>query len=356
MPCARKSGGRGLRALRGRVTRFEVLEPRQLLTSTLFVNTLADTTNIFLGETFPAYNPGDPLSLRDAVAIANNTAALPGHSGDQFQINFNGGAAAGGTINLSHTASLILAKSDLVVASNIDIEGLPAASSANGITIANTVLQSRIFAVAAIGNLTLDSVTLTGGAVYGGDGGNGLGGGGGGGGLGGAVLNDGTLTLLNSTLSGNTATGGTGGPGGTSSPGGQGGGWNGGAGAVGAGVANPGGLGGGGGGGGTGTGYSAGHGGFGGGGGGAGFHAGTSQYGGYGGFGGGNGSNTSPSSTTGGFGGGGAGMGGALFNMGIAVITNCTFTGNTATGGLAGGTAPRRVMVWAAPFSTTVAT
>ena len=59
-------------------------------------------------------------------------------------------------------------------------------------------------------------------------------------------------------------------------------------------------------------------------------------------------------------GGGGAGMGGAVFNeAGTVVITNSTFTGNTASGG-AGGTGSsdnleRPARGWAADCSTTTA-
>lgn len=239
----------------------------------------------------------------------------------------------------------------------------------------------RIFGVYAGASLTVEYLTLTGGNSTGGVGQNrGLAagpGGGGGAGLGGAIFNNGTVSILNSTLFGNTAQGGDGGTptqfnaggsgggavggngGGPSSVEGGGGGGVGGlafdfsggpnenggtaplgdngvAGGGGGGAATPGqpagnglapssagfGGGGGGGGGSINTGGPGGAGGFGGGGGGAGGVQNSS--GGAGGFGGGGGGSSFGGTVgKGGFGGGnggvgggggGAGLGGALFN------------------------------------------
>jgi hypothetical protein len=232
-----------------------------------------------------------------------------------------------------------------------------------GITITHSgTTPFRLFDVDTNGSLTLQDLTLSGGNVQGGAGGNGnRGGGGGGAGLGGAIFNKGKLTLVDSTLTGNTALGGAGGSSSGASvagAGGAGGGPNGGSagpkplqfGDPAAGGA--GGFGGGGGGAGAGafifgfgnhtyhSGGAGGSGGFGGGGGGgtAGFLGGG---GGYGGGGGGIGSGKDPLSggraLAYGGGGGGAGMGGAVFNeAGTVVITNSTFTANTASGGSAG--------------------
>ncbi|MFO1440531.1 MAG: IPT/TIG domain-containing protein [Verrucomicrobiaceae bacterium] len=171
------------------------------------------------------------------------------------------------------------------------------------------------------------------------------GGGGGGGGLGGAIYNtqSATLTLTTSTFFGNTATGGAGGNpgGGAPASGGQTGsdGQGGGGGGVGGSAPTGGGSFGGGGAGGSATSNRSGGGGgrYGGGGGGGGhylFGQGGSA-GGAGGFGGGNGGN---GDKNGAGGGGGGGFGGAIFNFGGSSfsMTDCTVVNNTATGGAGG--------------------
>jgi uncharacterized repeat protein (TIGR01451 family) len=254
--------------------------------------------------------------------------------------------------------------------------------------------ERRLFHVMPSGNLTLENLTLTKGVARGGNGGSGDAGGGGAAGMGGAVFNEGTLSIIRSTFSENTAYGGhghphgsgygSGGGGGTGEdgrdrvddPGGDGGDPNGGAGGGADGDGGNGGNGGGGGGGGgswcacTHTAGDGGNGGFGGGGGGGG-HAlatgggtqatgGNGGDGGFGGGGGGAGSAESGSgsgnfagtsgtagfgggdgqtatvggSGVGGAGGGGAGMGGAILNQGGTVtIESSTFSANVAWGG-----------------------
>ena len=303
-------------------------------------------------------------SLRQAIIDANTAAGAD-------TIVFAAGltASAPATINLSTSGDGTAGPSALGITSEITITG---PNGANGITLNNTVNQ-RLFYISAAGNLTLDSLTLSGGKAQGGNGG--AGGGGGAAGLGGAIFNSGNLTLRNSTLSGNLALGGNGGAaglggydsggggglGGNGSINGNGGGPNGGAGGSGSlggrgGNGGPGGGGGGavssalggdggfgGGGGGGGAGGRAGDGGFGGGGGSGGDHVsnGTNaRFGtgrgeaGDGGFGGGTGGGTHDSVQDIGLGGGGgAGLGGAIFNVGTVVISNSTFNRNTATGG-----------------------
>ena len=284
-------------------------------------------------------------------------------------------ASGSATIALSTVGNTTAGPSDFGVSTNLTIVG---STGNNGITLNNSGSQ-RLFYISAAGSLTVQNLTLSGGAAHGGNGGSGSGAGGGGAaGLGGAVFNQGALTLVSSTLSGNTASGGNGGSygghaggagggglGGNgvngSSDGGNGGLPNGGAGSPyygGDGYA--GGFGGGGGGGNSGT-YFGGKGGAGGFGGGGGAGAGTVYAGGYaglgglGGFGGGGGQGSNGgrpilgisaggaggfgggNGTTGistGSGGGGGGLGGAVFNNGGAVvITNSTLTGNSAQGG-----------------------
>jgi len=255
----------------------------------------------------------------------------------------------------------------------------------NGITISASN-NFRHFHVQSAGSLTLDFLTLSNGKANGMSGGSGSGGGSAG--MGGAILNEGTLTINNSTLLNNIAKGGNGGNGNRDAGGGGGGvgekGVNGSNSAGRGGSPNSGsasggdgGIGGGGGGGfqrtgaGSGTSGSGGNGGFTGGGGGGGYCLGTGggsgtvtagdggdggfgaggggggatvsfNYsrnpgsGGNGGYGGGDGATggSSQNSAIGGGGGGGAGMGGAIFNHGgTATITNSTFSNNTAEGG-----------------------
>jgi len=223
---------------------------------------------------------------------------------------------------------------------------------------------TRIFFIAN-GTVTIGGLTLAKGLGNGGNGGDGSGGGGAG--MGGAIfLNGGWLTLNGVVVSGNRAQGGQGGAagyggggggfGGNGSPSGQGGapgdlyGNNGGMGGSVGGIGTSGGYGGFGGGGGGG-GYTpplftnpnariavpgpkpGGAGGFGVGGGGGGGGA-------VGGFGGGNGADNSNG------GGGGAGFGGALFaSAGTVLLINVSFTGNSTSRGVAGGTG--------APFAAT---
>ncbi len=208
-----------------------------------------------------------------------------------------------------------------------------------------TTSDHRLFAVEAGATLTLEDVTLRNGVAQGGSSFSG----GGAAGMGGAIFNEGTLNLIQSTLSGNTATGGAGGVGTYTGGGGLGGSGD----VLGNGGGPNGGMYGGGNagfGGGGGSGYNpvtvatypGGNGGFGGGGG---YTTGVGSYGGFGG-GGGGGSAAGANQGYGGgqgapfgsggtyYGGGGAGMGGAIFNAaGTVTITNSTLAGNTAQGG-----------------------
>ena len=86
----------------------------------------------------------------------------------------------------------------------------------NGVTISGPGSSGnlRLFRVASGASLTLENLTLSGGSIVGFAGGSSAergGGGGGTAGVGGAILNQGTLAIQNSTLSGNTARGGAGG-------------------------------------------------------------------------------------------------------------------------------------------------
>ncbi len=263
---------------------------------------------------------------------------------------------ADATISLSTIGDTSIGPSAFLITNNqVTIQG-----TRQTITLASGTPAMRLFAVTPTGNLTLEDLTLSNGIAQGGAGGAGEGGGAAG--LGGAIYNQGTLTILDSALTGNQAIGGSnnattadGGGGGLGGPadatgdggppnGGTGSG-NGGFGGGGGDASGDGGFGGGGGVGVAGSGLGGtpgGTGGFGGGGGGGGggntgANAGD---GGAGGFGGGAGSNGTSSSVIGanGNGGGGAGLGGAVFNQGgTVVIAATTISANTATGGTASG-------------------
>jgi CSLREA domain-containing protein len=339
----------------------------------MVVNTAADEVK-----------PDDFLSLREAIGLANGTLASSALTTKQrAQVSFAAGlvntitfasSLDGSTLSLSTAGDHRVGPSAFVVESIIVIDG-PSGASGIRLQVAATTTM-RLFDVKNTGDLTLRRLTLGGGDARGFAGGNSFwgGAGGGGAGLGGAIFNQGKLTVLQSTLTGNTALGGAGGSyertGESAFGGGGGGGMNTAGGAEvtnagGAGGGPEGGLGGtsasagggaggfgGGGGGGFGNAQAGGGlgraGGFGGGGGGGGYGAaggaggfggGGSGGGGYsaagaGGYGGGAGA---PGTLQTGGGGGGAGMGGAIFNeAGSVVITNCTFSANSASGGAGG--------------------
>jgi CSLREA domain-containing protein len=269
------------------------------------------------GDTAPNGCDVANCTLREAIIAAN---ALNNTSTVEFAP-----ALAGEPVLLTFTADSTLGPTALTISTPVIINGLEATTPEGGITIRNNgVANLRLFRVTSTGNLTLRSLTLSGGTSIGGDGSDG---GGGGAGLGGAILvgdgvsAGGTLTVERCTLAGNNATGGT------SIDGGGGGGSGGGVGGSG----NNGGFGGGG------------NGGFGGGGGGSVF-----DNGGSGGFGGGgsasflgkdgNGGFGGGSSGGSGSGGGGGGLGSAILNYGGNVtLSNSTIANNIARGG-AGGT------------------
>ncbi|WP_428308554.1 choice-of-anchor Q domain-containing protein [Lacipirellula sp.] len=320
------------------------------LIASMIVNAEIDETNV-----------AATLSLREAVELANGTRSYDSLSAsEKAQVTLVGGISNtitfasnlnGKTITLTTVGSGRVGPTALPITSNIVVTG-PAGNS--GVTLSAAGTTMRLFDVTSGSDLALQNLTLTGGTARGFAGGDFFLGGGGGGsaGLGGAVFNQGTLQILNSTLTANIAQGGAGGmlnetiEGNGGSGGGglnvkganvannngsSGGGPNGGAGS--SGYGEDGGFGGGGAGGASDGSSSGGQpggiGGYGGGGGGGGYASSFPGIGGTGGFGGGNGGNS-------GIGGnGGSGMGGAIFNeAGIVIISNSTLAANTAVGGV----------------------
>jgi hypothetical protein len=185
---ARHSKQRAHRESHARRLSFEPLEDRHML-ATFMVNSLSDAA---------APPPGE-LTLRQAITAANVAA-------DADEIHFAPGLS--GTIELSIVADTSIGASALVVSSPITIRG-----NTNGITIARAAEapEMRLFRVTANGNLTVESVNLTGGVARGAAGEPG---GNGSDGRGGALFNEGTLHVVASTLYNHVAIGGTAGEGG----------------------------------------------------------------------------------------------------------------------------------------------
>jgi len=320
---------RGWAALRRAVV--EAFEDRTLLSGLV----VTDTSD----------SPTDTGSLRYAIALAN-TLSTP------TTITFAPALTAGYppglpvTFILDAVGDQTAGPSTFGINADITIEGL---TGDNGIVLKGNSSE-RLFYVGATGNLTLENLTLENGDASGGS----TGGAGGGAGLGGAIFNQGTLTVLDSTLTDNAAVGGSGGSGRNIENGG--GGLAGGGSSVAGGGPNGGASGANGGfGGGGGPGFgSAGSGGFGGGGGsfvgadgigtgGGGFGGGGGGYYGVGGFAAGDGGQ---------YGGAGGGMGGAVFNAaGTVTLTDSTLTGNFAEGGFNGAGAGNGSAFGAAVFN-----
>lgn len=177
---------------------FEPLESRQLL-AVLTVNSLLDNSG-----------PSDGLvTLREAVAAANANAITElGQTGSGADtVEFS--AALSGTVNLSTIGNSAAGPSALNITSPVTIRG-----NSNGITLnaGAGATAMRHFRVAANGNLTLDTIMLTGGVARGASGAAGENGGDG---RGGAIYNEGTLNIIASTLYNNKAIGGIAGAGGS---------------------------------------------------------------------------------------------------------------------------------------------
>src|SRR5262249_23660810 len=125
-------------------------------------------------------------------------------------ITFDSRNLDGRTITLSQVGDTTFGPSAFLVDSRIVIDG---SSGGSGVTLSAHGTAMRLFYVTTSGQLTLENLTVKSGLAQGFKGGDaGLGGAGGGGaGLGGAIFNQGMLTILDSTLTGNIARGGAGG-------------------------------------------------------------------------------------------------------------------------------------------------
>ena len=150
------------------------------------------------------------LNLNDSGAGSLRAAIAGASSGDR--ILFAPALVAGGpaTVSLTTAGDFTYGPSAFLVSTTLTIEG---PSGSNGIALSrnSATANLRLFAVGAAGNLTLKNLTVKDGTAIGGNGGNGGPGGGGAAGLGGAIYNAGTLKVIQSTLTNNTARGGNGG-------------------------------------------------------------------------------------------------------------------------------------------------
>jgi len=152
----------------------------------------------------PVTAAGDqPGTLRQAIYDANHSI----HSDDPDVIQFSPGLA--GNINLVVADDVTFGPSALVINSSMRIEG-----NGHAITIKRdpSVPNLRLILVAPGVDLTIDSLMLSGGVAQGATGAAGQNGGPG---LGGALYNRGSTTFTASTVYGNTAVAGLPGSGGT---------------------------------------------------------------------------------------------------------------------------------------------
>ncbi len=175
-----------------RVLRFEQLEDRRVL-ATFTVTNLNDAS---------VNGPGQaPGTLRQAIYDANA-------SSDSDIIDF--APELSGDLRLSIAADSAVGLSAFLVTTPITIRGNVA-----GITIRRDVTapEMRFFRVAVTGDLTLESLNLTDGITRGAGGATGENGGSA---FAGAIYNQGSLQIVSSTLYDNTSIGGNAGSGGNS--------------------------------------------------------------------------------------------------------------------------------------------
>jgi hypothetical protein len=167
---------------------FESLESRRVL-ATFTVTNLSDAVVVAPGNA--------PGTLRQAIYDANHTL---GADTIEFAANLSG------SVNLSVVDDTAFGASALVISSPITIAG-----NSSGVTIGRNAAaaEMRLFRVTSTGDLTLHSLSVTGGIARGAN--ASVADGEGGDGLGGAIYNAGLLQIVSSTLYGNQAIGGSGG-------------------------------------------------------------------------------------------------------------------------------------------------
>ena len=195
-----------------RPMRLETLEDRRMLAVVTVGNTLdlenGDTSSI---ANLIASDGGDGISLREAITAANNTANVMDADTITFDPNiFDGGASSLIRLNgteLAITESLIIDASGAIdVTITGDMLGNDTVVTGTNITDVDASLMSNVISLddnsrvinfsAMSGDLTLNSITITGGrtteAIADG---------------GGILTFSGNLSLTNSTVSGNSTTG-----------------------------------------------------------------------------------------------------------------------------------------------------
>ena len=179
------------------------------------VTTLGEGAGMLTGGQGTSSNPYSYTTLRAAIAAANA-------DGNADTIEFDPSLFTSGprTLTLSTVGDTTAGPSDFDITGNITIVG---PSGSNGLTLSNLGTTQRFFYVSSSSlipgtpaSLTLDNLTLSDGEAAGGSSDQG----GGAAGMGGAIFNLGSLTLIQSTLSGNTALGGSAGYGSTTGGGG----------------------------------------------------------------------------------------------------------------------------------------
>jgi hypothetical protein len=170
---------------------LERLEDRHML-ATITVTSLADNTAV-----------DGQVTLREAIHAAELDTSIDGSAAGNGADIIEFAANLAGNLPLSILGDALAGPSALLLSTNVTIRGNPA-----GITLTRDAAapDMRLFRVSASGNLTLESLNLTGGVARGADGaapgenaGNGDGG---------AVLNQGTLTIIACALYNNLAAGG----------------------------------------------------------------------------------------------------------------------------------------------------
>ena len=194
------------------VLKLDSMEDR-LAPAILTVNSFADNTVASDGL----------VSIREAIASSvNRTTTDLGQTGDGFDTIQFSSAIDGQTIKLTNYLNDLSAGSTMPGPSGLFIKGTNLiidgeTGLTKGITISrdSTAAAFRLFFIGANADVTFKSVTLQSGLAKGGSAPYDTfsAGGGGAAGFGGAIFNDGQVTILNSTLTGNKAQGGAGGAG-----------------------------------------------------------------------------------------------------------------------------------------------